>query len=112
MSEENDNDPDVYVAAGVISSGPETGAVVSVNRIKARDLTTEHVGKFIAGFDPSIGANVPAKILRVKHFNYGKVPGVSVWLRMSALPNGTPSRDERFHVPFDHEFDLTDMLTY
>lgn len=109
---ENENDPEVYVAAGIISDGPETGAIVSVGKIKARDLTDEHVGRFVGGLDPKLGANVHAKILKVKHFNEGKAPGVSVWLRMSALPDGTPARDERFHVPFDHEFELVDMITY
>jgi len=109
---EDESETEVYVAAGVISDGPETGAIVSNTRIKARDLTDEHVGKFVAGFDPKVGANVPAKILKVKHFNEGKAPGVSVWLRMSALPDGTSARDERAHVPFDVEFELHEQLTY
>jgi hypothetical protein len=110
--DENENDPEVYVAAGVISSGPETGAIVAVGKIKARDLTDEHVGQFVAGYDPKVGANVPAKILRVQHVNEGKAPGVLILARMSALPDGTPSREERWRVPFDHEFDLVDMLAY
>ena len=96
MAEANENDPEVYVAAGVISSGSETGAIVSVGKIKARDLTAEHVGKFVAGFDPKVGANVPAKILSVKHVNEGNAPGVLVLARMSALPDGTPEREEHW----------------
>lgn len=79
MAEDNEDQqpeqPDVYVASSVISSGPETGAIVSVAKIKARDLTDDHVGKFIAGYDPAVGANVPAKILKVRHVNEGKAPG-------------------------------------
>jgi hypothetical protein len=106
-----ENEPDVY-AADVVRDGPETGAIVSVAKIKARDLTAEHVGKFVGGYDPNIGANVPAKILRVRRVNEGKAPGVSVLLRMSALPDGTPARDVPAHVPFDHEFELVEMIAY
>src|SRR5689334_10433256 len=98
--EDDDDDTEVYVAAGVISSGPETGAIVSNERIEARDLTDEHVGKFVAGYDPKTGANVPWKILRVQHVHEGKAPGVLILARMSALPDGTPEREERWRVPF------------
>lgn len=85
---------------------------MSIGKIRARDLTDEHVGKFVGGLDPKIGANVGAKILKVKHFNEGKAPGVSVTVRMSALPDGTPSKVLPWHVPFDHEFELVEMITY
>ena len=116
MAEDNEDQqpeqPDVYVASSVISSEPETGAIVSVAKIKARDLTDDHVGKFIAGYDPAVGANVPAKILKVRHVNEGKAPGVSVRVRVSALPDGTPNQEEPWHVPFDHEFELMEMIAY
>jgi len=107
-----DQQPEVYVAAGVISSGPETGAIVANTRIKARDLTADHVGKLVAGFDPSVGVNMPFKILRVQHVNEGKAPGVLILARIPALPDGTPEREERWRVPFDHEFELHEQLTY
>jgi hypothetical protein len=103
--------PEVFVT-DVVGDGPETGAVVSNTRIRAKDLTQDHVGKFLGGFDEKLGANYPAKILKVKHFGGGKAPGVSIWLRLSALPDGRPARDERAHVPFDHEFELIEMMTY
>lgn len=101
--------PDVY-AAEVVGEGPETGAIVSVTPIKALELSDEHVGKFL-GFHTN-EFNYSAKILRVRHFNQGKAPGVSVWLKMSALPDGTPSRDERMHAPFDTELELIDMIPF
>lgn len=110
--EKEDQQPDVYVASAIIGSGPETGAIVSVGKIKARDLTADHVGRFVAGYDPAIGANVPAKILKVRHVNEGKAPGVSVRVRISAVPGGAPDHEEPWHVPFDHEFELVDMITY
>ena len=39
-------------------------------------------------------------------------PGVSVWLRMSALPDGTPARDDRMHVEFDTELELIAMIPF
>jgi hypothetical protein len=108
---EDDDQPDVFVT-DVVGHGPETGAVVSNKRIKARDLTEEHVGQFVGCYDPDVGANYGAKILKVRHFNEGKVPGVSVWIRHSALPDGRPARDERTHVPFDYEFELIDMMAW
>jgi hypothetical protein len=60
----------------------------------------------------AVRSNYAAKILRIKRFNEGKAPGVSVWLRHSALPDGRPARDERAHVPFDHEFELVEMMAW
>lgn len=77
MSDEADPPPEMWVT-DVVGDGPETGAVVSNTRIKARDLTQSHLGKFVGCFDPDIGANYPAKILKIVHVNEGKVPGVSV----------------------------------
>jgi hypothetical protein len=110
MPQDNeDQQPDVY-AAEVVPFGPETGAIVSVTKIVAGDLTSDHVGKFV-GFHTE-DYNYSAKIRRVQHFDQGKAPGVSVWLRTSALPEGTPARDERMHVPFDTEIELIDMIPF
>lgn len=111
--EANEPEPDVY-AADVVDED-HSGAIVSIDRIKARDLSDEHVGKFFGTYNPAIGAagaNVPAKILKVKHFDQGKAPGVSVWFRMSALPDGTPAKDDRMHLPFDTELELVDMIPF
>jgi hypothetical protein len=112
MSDNKDaeDQPDVY-AAEVVDKD-HSGAIVSVSRVKARDLNESHVGKFFGFLNPDIGANVPAKILKVKQFNGGKAPGVSVWFRVSALPDGTPAKDERMHVPFDTDLELVDMVPF
>jgi hypothetical protein len=88
MNEQDQPEQEVYVAAGVVGDGPETGAVVSNTRIRARDLTADHVGKFVGGVDAALGVNYTAKILKIKHFPEGKAPGVSIWLRHSAMPDG------------------------
>lgn len=69
MTEENEPTPDVY-AAEVVGDGPETGAIVSITTVKARDLTDEHVGKFI-GFHTE-DFNYSAKIRRVKQLRSGQ----------------------------------------
>ncbi|OBA71513.1 hypothetical protein A5641_02115 [Mycobacterium sp. 1554424.7] len=112
VSEEEQANQEIYVAAGIVGDGPETGAVVSNTRIRAKDLTQDHVGKFLGGRDEKLGVNYPAKILKIKQFHEGKAPGVSIWIRHSALPNGRPARDERAHVPFDHELELIDMISW
>jgi hypothetical protein len=111
--EANEPEPDVYAAEVV--DPDHRGAIVSITKIKARALTDEHVGQFFAFYNPGVGdagANVPAKILKVKHFNGGKAPGVSVWFRVSALPDGTPAKDDRMHVPFETELELVSMIPF
>ncbi|CAM5680872.1 hypothetical protein MAUB1S_01455 [Mycolicibacterium aubagnense] len=113
MSLDSEEQPDLY-AAEVVDED-HSGAIVSINRIKARDLNDTHAGKFLGTYNPDIGAvgaNVPAKILKVRHFNDGKAPGVSVWYRMSQLPDGTPAKDDRMHLPFDTELELVDMIPF
>jgi hypothetical protein len=94
-----------FLLANVDGSGPELGQV-------ARDLTADHVGKFVGGVDAALGVNYTAKILKIKHFPEGKAPGVSIWLRHSAMPDGRPARDERAHVPFEQEIELIDMISW
>ena len=103
---------DQQPAAGVVRDSQETGAIMSVAKIKARDLTPEHVGNFVFGYNPEAGAKVPAKILRVRHVNEGDAPGVSVLLRMPTHPDGTPAHNVPMHVPFDHEFELVEIVGY
>jgi hypothetical protein len=110
--DEPEPESELFVTDVVPNGGPETKAVVSNTRIKARDLTDEHVGRFLGGRDDRQGINFPVEITKVKHFNYGERPGVSVWMRTPALPDGTPARDERAHVPFDHEFELIELMAW
>ena len=111
MSDDAESQPDVYVT-DVVRDGPETHAVVSNTRIKASELTQEHVGKFVACHDEDSGANYGAKILRIARRDEGKAPGVSIWLRHPALSSGRPSRDGRAHVRFDQEFELIEMMPW
>jgi hypothetical protein len=90
----------------------ETGTILSVAKIKARDLTAEHVGKFVVNLGPDGGAKAPARILKVQQVTEGDAPGVSVLLRVSALRDGTPAHNVSAHVPFDHEFELIQIIGY
>ena len=85
---------------------------MSVAKIKARDLTAEHVGKFVFAYNTRVGAKVPAKILKVRDVNEGNAPGVSVLLRMPTHPDGTPAHNVPMHVPFEHEFELVEIIGY
>jgi hypothetical protein len=93
-----------------VRSGLETGAIVSIRKIKARDLTAKHVGNFVTDYDPHAGANVPAKIMNVRHVTEGEAPGASVLLRLPALRDGTPAHNVSLHVPFDHEFQFVEII--
>lgn len=94
----------------VVSGGPETQAAVRVVHLKARDLNDSHVGQWIGANEN--GYNYGMKILKVKHFQEGEVPGVTVWFRKSELPDGTPATDSRMHVPFDTDIELVDMMAW
>lgn len=93
-----------------VRRGLETGAIVSIRKITARELTTEHVGKFVTDYESKAGAKVPAKILKVRHVTEGDTPGVTVLLRMPALRDGTPAHSVSAHVPFDHEFEIVNII--
>ncbi|MEX7473066.1 hypothetical protein AB4Z39_25520 [Mycobacterium adipatum] len=104
-------EPEMWVA-DVVEDGPEKGAVISREKVKARDLTQDYVGKFIGCRDKELDVNYGAKIRKIQHFEDGDVPGVSVWFTHSALPDGRPARDDRSHVPFDFEFEIVEMMTW
>ena len=95
-----------------VRRGLETGTILSVAKVKARDLTAEHVGKFVVNFGPDGAAKGPAKILKVQHVTEGESPGVSVLLRVSAQRDGTRAHNVPAHVPFDHEFELIRIIGY
>ena len=77
-------------------------------RIKAGDLTQEHVGKFVSCHDPDSGYVYPAEILRIVRREDGDSPGVSIWLEHPTLPSGRRTRGGLAHVRFDQEFELVD----
>jgi hypothetical protein len=107
-----DEEPDtyMYVADVVPADGPETKAAVNVTYVKARDLDESHAGKWIGGHER--GYNYGMKILKVKHINEGKAPGVTVWYRKSQLPDGTPAADSSMHIPFDTDIEIVDMMAW
>lgn len=93
-------------ATAVIGDGPETGAVMSRERIKARELNDSHVGRFISCVKP--GFNYGISILKVQHFD----DGVGIWYHQSKLPDGSPERRDVMRVPFDQDVDLVEMIAH
>ena len=77
-------------------------------RIKAGDLTQEHVGKFVSIHDPESGYVYAAKMLRIERREDGNSPGVSIWLEHPSLPSGRRARGGLAHVRFDQEFELVE----
>jgi len=67
-------------------SGAVPGASMAVTRLKARDLSDDQVGKFIAFHTDG--------------------------LRMSALPDGTPARSERANASLNTELEFVDMTPF
>jgi hypothetical protein len=112
----DDQTPDaIYGADAVGGTGPETRAVVSATRIKAGDLTDAHVGKDLGFHDHAAQLNIPGRILRVRRLDHtedGLAPGVTIWYRLRPLPDGTPARESRMHVPFDTELELVEWIAF
>jgi hypothetical protein len=79
-------------------------------RIKAGDLTQEHVGQFVSCHDPESGYVYAARIARIMRREAGNSPGVSIWLEHPSLPSGRRARGGLAHVRFDQEFELVDTI--
>jgi hypothetical protein len=84
---------------------------VPITKIKAGDLTQDHVGTFVGCHDPDAGFNYGAKILTVIRNEQHKNPGMLVRIQHPPIPgpNGKPARQERMRLPFDYEVQLVDI---
>lgn len=101
MSDNRDEIERVEILDDEVSEG-----LTRTERITARDLTRDHIGRFIGCFDG--GVNYQAKILDLKVFEEGSHPGVTILTRHPNLPH-RPARNEQNHVPFDYPIELVEL---
>jgi hypothetical protein len=83
--------------------------VSAPTRIKAGDMTQDHVGQYVSCHDPDSGFVYAAKIVRITRREEGTSPGVSIWLEHPSLPSGRLARGGLAHVRFDQEFELVEV---
>jgi len=78
-----ESESEMYIS-DVVRDGPETRALISIKRIRADELTHEHIGKFLGCHDPQAGANYGAKIMNVIRQEEHKNPGMRGTARSAA----------------------------
>ncbi|AEV73142.1 hypothetical protein MycrhN_2557 [Mycolicibacterium rhodesiae NBB3] len=108
-----EHDADMWVTDAV-SSGPETGAVVSATMIEAGRLTDEHVGKYLGFHDDRTQLNIPGEIKRIEHHD-GPPPSVSIWLRYPEQVVervGLGKRDDYMRVAPWFQVQLVETITF
>jgi hypothetical protein len=87
-------------------SGEHENGMTETVMVRAENFTPSHVGKFIGNSDPESGVNYLIKLLNFRVVNEGSAPGVTMWIRHGEI-DGRPRYDDRWHVPFDQEFEFT-----
>jgi hypothetical protein len=112
MSENEKPESEMFIS-DVVRDGPETQALISMNRIKAEQLTTEHVGMFIGCNDPNTKANYGARIESVARDDANRNPGIIVKIQHPTKPElAFSGRVDRMRLPFDHEVELFEMMAW
>lgn len=97
----------------VVRDGPETQALISLNRIRADQLTTEHIGKFIGCNDPNTRANYGARIESVMRDDAHRNPGMLVRVRHPSTPGlAFAGRPDRMRLRFNQEIELFEMIAW
>lgn len=91
---------------GFLEPGP-----MPITPIRASDLTTEHIGKFVGCNDAQSGFNYGAKIVNVSRQDYGPRPGILLRLSHPPMPGGTPAREDRTMLTPDQMVQLVEMPT-
>lgn len=113
MTDENNKPESEMFISDVVRDGPETQALISMNRIKAEQLTAEHIGKFIGCNDPNTKANYGARIESVARDDAHQNPGMLVKIRHPAAPGlASAGRVDRMRLPFNHEIELFEMMAW
>lgn len=106
----SDDQTNMWVSE-VRGDASKSGAVVATTRIRAGDLTDEHVGRRIGFHHDGAQVNVAGEILRVEHHG-GPPPSVSVWFRYEALVEGMASLDDYMRVAPYFEVQLVEAITF
>lgn len=104
--------PDMYIG-DVVPGGPETQALISIKRIRADQLTPEHIGKLIGCHDADLGANYGAKIIEVRRNDEHHNPGMLVAVQHPAKAGlARAGRTDRMRLRFDQEVELFEMMAW
>src|SRR6478752_4110535 len=112
MSDEPKPESEMYIG-DVVPDGPETKALISIKRIKADELTKEHVGKLIGCNDANTGANYGAKIMNVIRQDEHQNPGMLVAVQHPAKPGlARAGCLDRIRLKFDQEVELFEMMAW
>ena len=83
-----------------------SSALISANRIRAGDLTREHVGRLVVGRDPVNGANYTVTIVDIVRED----SVVLVRVRHPVIPGRPPVDDERISFRLDQDVELFEMI--
>jgi hypothetical protein len=112
MSDEAKPESEMYIS-DVVRDGPETQALISIKRIKADELTEEHLGKLLGCNDANTGGNYGAKIIEVRRDDEHRNPGMLVAVQHPAKPGlARAGRIDRMRLPFDQEVELFEMMAW
>jgi hypothetical protein len=112
MSDDAKPESEMYIG-DVVRDGPETQALISIKRIKAEELTEEHIGKFIGCNDPNTGANYGARIENVIRDDAHRNPGMLVMIQHPAKPGlAFAGRVDRMRLRLDQEIELFEMMAW
>lgn len=112
MSDEPKPESEMYIG-DVVRDGPETQALISIKRIRADELTEEHVGKLIGCNDSNTGANYGAKLIEVRRDDEHRNPGILVAVQHPARPGlARAGRVDRMRLQFGQEIELFEMMAW
>lgn len=82
---------------------------VSIDPVRAGDLTQEHIGQFVGCHDPVAGFNYGAKIVSIARKGTAAKPLVEVKLSHPPMPSGRPAHFDTSRLPLDYEVQLVDI---
>lgn len=93
----------------IVNSPGVNEGLVSRRTMTARELSTDHIGRFV-GCNRD-GVNYQAKILDLVIYEGGKAPGVSMVLQHPVLPS-QDAWQQRTHIPFETQIELIELVSF
>ncbi|MFE7746601.1 hypothetical protein [Nocardia sp. NPDC057455] len=100
------SEPEIYRTD--LIDGPSTQGTVTNHRLTANDIDESYVGKFMGCHDDQRGVNYQAKILKIKRWDSGPRPGLTLWVRHGQVFDRA-AYDDKIHVPFDTEIEIIEI---
>lgn len=82
---------------------------IGVTSIKAGDLTSDHVGKFLGCHDEEFGFNYGAEILEVQRDEASARPGILLRIAHPPFPGARPRRVEQCRLRFTEDLELVEL---